>query len=199
MKKWKCTVCGYIHEGEEPPEQCPVCGADKSQFTELTETGESDEKLIIDSDGELKTRKTISHLVTRFHLHPLSIHVPNGVLPLAALFIIIAVLFNSESFETAAYYNMIFVVITMPTVLASGIIDWQNRFDGNLNTLFSTKMICGVLVLLISVVIVVWKIINPEVGGAESASKWIFAALHVLCMIPAATAGYLGGKLVFKQ
>jgi len=23
--KWKCTVCGYIHEGIEPPAQCPVC------------------------------------------------------------------------------------------------------------------------------------------------------------------------------
>ena len=32
MKKWECTVCGYIHEGPEPPDECPVCGADKSQF-----------------------------------------------------------------------------------------------------------------------------------------------------------------------
>jgi len=31
-KKWKCTVCGYIHEGEGPPDKCPVCGASKYQF-----------------------------------------------------------------------------------------------------------------------------------------------------------------------
>ena len=36
MKKWKCTVCGYVHEGEEPPETCPICGADRSKF-ELVE------------------------------------------------------------------------------------------------------------------------------------------------------------------
>ena len=31
MKKFRCTVCGYIHEGETAPEKCPVCkqGADK--------------------------------------------------------------------------------------------------------------------------------------------------------------------------
>jgi rubrerythrin len=23
--KWKCSVCGYIHEGTEPPEKCPCC------------------------------------------------------------------------------------------------------------------------------------------------------------------------------
>ncbi|MFH2012009.1 MAG: rubredoxin-like domain-containing protein [Pseudomonadota bacterium] len=32
IKKWKCTVCGYIHEGEGPPDKCPVCGASKYQF-----------------------------------------------------------------------------------------------------------------------------------------------------------------------
>ena len=35
MKKWQCTVCGYIHEGDEPPEECPVCGADRSKFIEI--------------------------------------------------------------------------------------------------------------------------------------------------------------------
>lgn len=31
--KWVCTVCGYVHEGAEPPKECPVChvGADKFQ------------------------------------------------------------------------------------------------------------------------------------------------------------------------
>ena len=31
-KKWKCTVCGYISEGELPPDQCPVCHSDSSHF-----------------------------------------------------------------------------------------------------------------------------------------------------------------------
>lgn len=30
--QWKCWVCGYVHEGEQALNQCPVCGADKSQF-----------------------------------------------------------------------------------------------------------------------------------------------------------------------
>lgn len=35
MKKWVCVVCGYVHEGEEPPEVCPVCGAPKKDFEEM--------------------------------------------------------------------------------------------------------------------------------------------------------------------
>ena len=30
--KWMCTICGYIHEGERPPEECPMCGAPASEF-----------------------------------------------------------------------------------------------------------------------------------------------------------------------
>lgn len=37
MKKFICTICGYVHEGEEPPKICPLCKADKSQFKEVKE------------------------------------------------------------------------------------------------------------------------------------------------------------------
>ncbi len=33
MKKWVCKVCGYIHEGETPPDVCPVCGVGPEEFT----------------------------------------------------------------------------------------------------------------------------------------------------------------------
>ena len=34
MKKWICPVCGYVHEGDTPPEKCPQCGVPGSKFTE---------------------------------------------------------------------------------------------------------------------------------------------------------------------
>lgn len=34
MKKFVCLVCGYVHEGEEAPEQCPICKAPKEKFVE---------------------------------------------------------------------------------------------------------------------------------------------------------------------
>ena len=38
MKKWRCKVCGYIHEGTEPPEKCPICGVGAEEFAVYTET-----------------------------------------------------------------------------------------------------------------------------------------------------------------
>lgn len=39
MKKYECTVCGYIYEGDELPEdfECPLCGVDAGQFAEVEE------------------------------------------------------------------------------------------------------------------------------------------------------------------
>jgi rubrerythrin len=43
-KIWKCTVCGYRHEGKNPPETCPTCGAFKYRFILEEELPESLEK-----------------------------------------------------------------------------------------------------------------------------------------------------------
>ena len=37
-KKWICTICGYVHEGDEAPDFCPQCKAPKSKFKEMEET-----------------------------------------------------------------------------------------------------------------------------------------------------------------
>ena len=36
MKKFVCTVCGYIHEGETAPEVCPVCKVGADKFEEMS-------------------------------------------------------------------------------------------------------------------------------------------------------------------
>ncbi len=35
--KYVCQVCGYVHEGDNPPEKCPQCGVDSSKFTAQSE------------------------------------------------------------------------------------------------------------------------------------------------------------------
>ena len=34
MKKFVCTVCGYVYEGEAAPAKCPVCGVGTDKFME---------------------------------------------------------------------------------------------------------------------------------------------------------------------
>lgn len=34
---WRCTACGYIHEGDEAPERCPKCNAPREKFEAVAE------------------------------------------------------------------------------------------------------------------------------------------------------------------
>ena len=37
MKKFVCTICGYVHEGDTPPEFCPQCKVPADKFKEVVE------------------------------------------------------------------------------------------------------------------------------------------------------------------
>lgn len=37
MKKFVCSICGYVYEGESAPEKCPQCNAPASKFNEVNE------------------------------------------------------------------------------------------------------------------------------------------------------------------
>jgi rubrerythrin len=40
MKKFVCSVCGYVHEGDTPPDVCPQCGASSDKFTEVKDSSQ---------------------------------------------------------------------------------------------------------------------------------------------------------------
>ena len=203
--RWRCSVCGYIHTGSEPPEKCPVCGADRSKFVRLDpepsipETPvESQAPAKIESRGQRIYRLITEHMVD-LHAHPISVHIPNGVAPVAVLFLLLAWLFSSSALEFAAFANMVVVLLAMPFVLFSGYNDWQRRFGGQLTQVFLGKMICGGTFSIISLIIVAWRILVPEVMASAGNARAFYIFLHLALLGVGAVAGYLGGKLVFQD
>jgi rubredoxin/uncharacterized membrane protein len=219
MKQWKCLVCGYIHTGPEPPDKCPVCGADKSQFeaveVESSQVEESDSnaysgkkrdpsavhaQATLSGTGrfafQLSTRMAF---ISRLHGHPIAVHIPNGVLPLSVLFTLLATVFNNEAFAVAAAYNMAFVCLSIPIVLITGLIDWNNRFNAHWTNIFSIKLICGIVVGVLSLIITLMWFTQPSVYMDWSPRLLVFLLLNLVNFAAAATAGFYGGKLVFKE
>lgn len=50
--QWVCDICGYVHDEEEPPDTCPVCGAPRSKFSEWTEDDDLTNDDYLDDEGE---------------------------------------------------------------------------------------------------------------------------------------------------
>ena len=211
MKKWKCTVCGYIHEGDEPPEKCPVCGADRSKFVEFdpAEVPEkkSDPKERKETGPESKPKTAMAvtwsdrlfDLMVKHHVHPVSVHIPNGVLPVSVIFIVLAAIFNWSGLSQAAFYNLVFVVLAMPLVLFSGYIEWRRKYGGERTRLFIVKILCAAVVSISAVILVVWFMVDPHAATQPLYRKGSFLFMNAVMLAAAGIAGFLGGKLVFKD
>jgi rubredoxin/uncharacterized membrane protein len=209
VKRWRCTVCGYVHTGDEPPEICPVCDAPKKMFVEIDEEGNELKKVEADTDDsvavhQVEKEKKPSSFFDKFaafslknHLHPISVHFPNGILPVIVVFLGISAYFNIVSLEVAAYYNLIFLLLALPLVLLTGFIEWQKRYKGIKTAIFITKIICSLIVLVLVAVLVFWRLIDPEVMAAESPSRLIYVGIAAIVLGVAGFAGYLGGKLFY--
>jgi rubredoxin len=61
VKKWRCLVCGYIHEGEAPPEVCPVCGVGPEEFV-LVEEKERD--VTLSEEIKVACRSILRYYIT---------------------------------------------------------------------------------------------------------------------------------------
>ena len=207
MKKWRCMICGYVHSGDEPPEQCPVCKAPKNMFVEIDAEGNR-----IDAPTENTTQQTQSsplsgsqqgawekfaRFVLRHHLHPILAHTPNGLIPVIVVFLLLGNILHSPDLEKAAFYNMIFVILTMPAVILTGYLEWQKHYMRAKTVLFFSKISCSIIVFTSLVVLVCWQFINPEVAAPTSPARWIYFLISLIMLVGTGIAGHLGGKLVF--
>ncbi len=201
-RRWKCTICGYIHEGSGPPEECPICKAGPDKFVEVDAEGN---EIAAAAQPAAKGKKSVqqdrpsllTRLIMKFHVHPISVHMPNGILPVAVIFLAISIFLGIQSFEAAAYYNMVFVLFTMPVVLLTGYLEWKNRYKGAKTFIFFTKIICSVIVTVSLVILVVWRFVEPGVVGGDSPFRLIYFGIAAVMLAATGIAGHLGGKLVF--
>ena len=212
MKKWECTVCGYIHEGDEPPDECPVCAADKSMFVEVVEQAAAAEPAATAEPaaspaapaqpaGKQGLPATLLAFATtqilRHHLHPIMVHTPNGIVPMAVIFLFIAALFTAPLFDIAALYSLVFVLVAMPAVLATGYIVWQERYRGALTPIFKLKIGASIVATVSLVILLIWRALQPAVLTTPSTGRWFFLILAVIMIGAVGLAGHMGGKLVF--
>lgn len=212
-RQWKCTICGYIHTGDEPPDICPICAADKSFFIEITPAEQPEEKKEEKveapqqdaaegkSSGKEETERFgwIAKLIVRLHLHPISVHTPNGVIPIALVFLVLAMVFGYEPLEKASFFNLVVVFLAMPAVLFTGFIAWQKKYRGALTSIFKIKLAAAAVVAVLTSLLVFWRIIDPNIAFAGGTGSWIYLGISGINLAAVGIAGHMGGKLVFHS
>lgn len=191
-KVWRCTVCGHLHEGETPPELCPVCHADASKFELVSEEVEQ-EALAEPKTGLLR------EMLDVFVPHAVFAHFPNALIPTTALFWLLFLLFGSESFETSAFYLLVVTTLAVPPTFATGLYDWKKLFAAEPAPIFIRKIILAAGLLTLGITAALWRWLDPRVmvdGGWPAGLFLLLLAAMFGCVI---MLGHYGGILVFAR
>ena len=219
----KCPVCGVsgkkfilLEEDEtiETTEKSPSrAAAQKPASKEKADTGKPGDPTkaipakIMDASEAMgagtKIQKPetlygkITGLMVKHHAHPVSVHIPNGILPAAVALFILAWIFDSSLFVKAGFINLVFVILALPLVLFSGVVEWKKKYNQALTLIFKIKILAATLTTTACLVSVIWYIIDPLV--LSSSNRLIFILVNIIMLGSAGVAGHIGGKLVFKD
>jgi len=181
-KRWRCTVCGYIHDGKEPPVTCPVCGADRTQFV-----------LVEEPHAE-----SMPGMLAMFKLHPVAAHFPNGLLPTAAFFLLLYGVFAEPGFEAAAFWLVIAATAVVPVSIGSGLYEWRQNFGGRRAPIFFKKLGLALSLLTLGLLAMALRFATPELLTTNGWLRWLYLVC-LLAMLGCATLlGHYGAVLVFR-
>lgn len=214
MKKWKCLVCNYVHTGDSPPEPCPVCGAPASKFV-LVEDEAAEDPSPAPEPGATETptqqaapekKKAAAaqtffdkttRLMVRHHAHPVTVHLPNGVIPVAVALFIISWVYGAPLLVKAGFINLVFVIISLPLVLFSGFQEWKKKYNMARTNMFKIKILAAAVTTVACITSIIWYLMDP--GVLASSKAWAFILINIVMLGAAGVAGHIGGKLVFKD
>ncbi len=130
------------------------------------------------------------------HTHHITSHFTNGLLPVGALLLTLYYFTGNANFEISAFYCFVFVLLFAPLVFFSGFTDWKKRFKGKTTRIFRHKIIFGTLLMLTSILIVAWRMVDPSVANPETGLRYIYIALAYMNLAFVSYLGHLGGKFV---
>jgi len=133
-----------------------------------------------------------------FILHAVAAHFSNGLVPIAFLFLTLAVVTLSPFYEHTVLHLMIVVCLAVPVSFISGIRDWQNKFRGARAPIFIRKIVLSILLFVFCIIIVALRISNPDILAGTGGLKWAYVGLLLLIQPIVVLLGHYGGKLVFQ-
>jgi len=181
-KRWRCTVCGYIHEDDAPPERCPICGADKSQFVLV---------------GNERTG-LLREMIEVFRLHRVMAHFPNGLIPTPALLLLLHWATGWTGLESGAFWLLAVVMLAAPVTAASGLYAWKKQFGGQRAPIFLRKIGLATTLLILCGLALYLRHGQPELLATPGWPRWTYLLLLAGMLGCVVLLGHYGGMLTSR-
>lgn len=183
MKKmYKCRVCGYVLEREEPPDICPACGVKGKIFEEY--------------DHPISKKRRIA---LELNIHPILVHFPIAfVFSAFLLSLLISLNIFKEPTVFANIRDMIIWVLPFTALLAAaaGLYDGKLRFKRIKTPYLKKKLILALIFIFFSVSVLV-------IQEFFTLDKSVYNVLVLVFSFAisgfAVLLGFIGGKLLVAK
>jgi predicted heme/steroid binding protein/uncharacterized membrane protein len=131
--------------------------------------------------------------MARRHPHPLVVHFPIALLMVASLFVLLTLFFQKRSFETASFYLLVLGTVSSPFAMATGLLTWWINYRLKLTYFVKRKIQLSILLLIFELILVLWRISQPET------SRPIYFVMMILLAPIVSLLGYYGGQMTFPM
>ena len=137
-------------------------------------------------------------LPENFYAHPMFVHFPQALFPVALASLLLYLATGLPEFETGAFVAAGFGAAASPVTTLTGFIDWKVRYKGYMTPVFRIKIIGAFLLIALSVPAVLLRLLARNVTALPlSGAGWLYAGLLGACAATCVVLGHYGGKLVF--
>jgi len=132
------------------------------------------------------------------YFHPIFVHFPQALFPVAFASFVLYLVTGNDLFERGTFLMMMFGLAATPVTMITGYIDWKVRYKGYMTPVFKIKIITGFVLIGLSLSAVLLRALVPEVALLPlSGMGWLRAGLLAACVGSCVVEGHYGGKLVF--
>ena len=132
------------------------------------------------------------------HLHPIFVHFPQALFPVAFAALCLYLLTGVREFETGAFVAAMFGALAAPVTTVTGFFDWWNRYQAYMTSVFKIKITGAFILMALGATAALLRGFHPglavlPLGGLG----WAYFGLLAACTTTCVVLGHYGGKLVF--
>lgn len=132
------------------------------------------------------------------HLHPIFVHFPQALFPVAFAAFCLYLLTGAREFETGAFVAAMFGAMAAPVTTLTGFFDWWNRYQAYMTGVFRIKITGSFILMALGATAALLRGFHPDLAVLPLGSLgWAYFGLLAACAATCVVIGHYGGKLVF--
>ena len=143
--------------------------------------------------------KFLDEMRKTFFLHAVFSHFSNGLIPVAVLYLLLALPTGDPFFEHTVIHLIVITLLAIPVSFVSGFRDWKKKYNGAKAPVFTKKIRLSIVLFVLAAGVVSIRLANPAVMGSQGILHWAYVIMLLMMLPVVVLLGHYGGKLSAGQ